>query len=65
MTAAEDEFFVGIATTAAVDFHPCSSREEAIQQRALFAAVFPGATVWVTTRDTVEAYKPEAVRRDG
>lgn len=65
MNAAEDEFFVGIATAAAVDFHPCSSRKDAFEQRALFAAVFPGATVWVTTRDAVEAYKPEAVRRDG
>lgn len=39
---------VGIATPAGhVDFHPCATREEAFETRALFAEVFPGATVWV------------------
>ncbi|MCX5336955.1 hypothetical protein [Streptomyces sp. NBC_00140] len=63
--SAEDEFVVGIATGAgAVDYHPCTSREDAVAQRALFAAVFPGATVWIALKADAEAYKPQALHQE-
>lgn len=59
MTAreSEPEFVVGIATAAgSVDYHPCASREDAFAQRALFAEVFPGATVWVALKSDADKY---------
>lgn len=56
MSTPEPEFVVGIATAAGVDYHPCTSREDAFAQRALFAEVFPGATVWVATKADADKY---------
>lgn len=46
----DGQLVVGIATLAAVDYHPCATREEASLMRALFAECFPGATVWIGIR---------------